>query len=335
MSKVFFREAIVRALDEQMRADPRVILLGQDIGTFGGAYREFAGLYSTFGAARVRDMPVAEQAMVAIGIGAAAGGLRPLVNITYMDFLMLALDPLVNYAAKVRYKTGGQVTAPVVIKTTAGARGQGVAHSQCLEAWLMAVPGLRVVAPSNAADAYFLLSGALRHDGPVVFVDHKRLFPTAGELTADPPFAMGRAAVARAGDDLTIVAHSYMVTVALAAAVELARSGISCEVVDLRSLAPLDVDCICDSVARTRRMLTLEEGQVVCGVGAEVAYRVTERLGPLRVSRIGALPAPVSSNPVLERLCVPDVGRVVASARRLLDDHEDRRGGGLSIREAT
>ncbi len=180
--KLFFREAIARALDEEMRRDGAVIVLGQDVGRFGGSYKEFAGLFDRFGAARVRDTPVAEAAMIGVGVGAAAAGMRPLVSITYMDFLMPGLDPLVNYAAKLRFKTGGQLHAPAVVKTTAGAKGQGVAHSQCIEAWMMGVPGLKVVAPSTPADAYGLLKSALRDDGPVLFVDHKRLFPLAGEV---------------------------------------------------------------------------------------------------------------------------------------------------------
>src|SRR3984885_3200494 len=181
VQKMFFREAIARAVREEMRDNPSVLILGQDVGRFGGSYREFDGLFEEFEAERVRDMPVAEAAMVGVGVGAAAAGLRPLVSITYMDFMMLGFDPLINYGAKLRYKTGGQLKAPLVVKTTAGAKGQGVAHSQCLEAWLMSVPGLKVVAPSTPADAYGLLKAALRHDGPVVYVDHKRLFPTAGE----------------------------------------------------------------------------------------------------------------------------------------------------------
>lgn len=317
--KRFFREAIGGALREEMRRDGRVMLLGQDVAEFGGSYKEFVGLHREFGAARVRNTPVAEAAMVGIGVGAAAAGLRPLVSITYMDFLMLGLDPLVNYAAKLRYKTGGQLRAPVVIKTTAGAKGQGVAHSQCIEAWLMAVPGLKVLAPSTAADAYGLLKAALRDDGPVVYVDHKRLFPTAGEVPLDgSPAPSGRAAVRREGNDVTIATHSYMTRVALEAADALAREAMSCEVVDLRTLAPLDVETLCASVAKTGALLTLEEGQTTCGVGAEVAYRVREALGSVPVVRVGALPAPVSSNPVLEALCVPDAARVATAVRGLL-----------------
>jgi pyruvate/2-oxoglutarate/acetoin dehydrogenase E1 component len=316
---MFFREAIARALREEMVRDDRVILLGQDVGSFGGSYKEFVGLHEAFGGARVRDTPVAEAAMIGLGVGAAAAGMRPLVSITYMDFLLLGLDPLVNYGAKVRYKTGGQLTAPVVVKTTAGAKGQGVAHSQCIEAWLMAVPGLKVVAPATSADAYGLLKSALRDDGPVVFVDHKRLFPTAGDVPTDEHCVpIGKAALLRQGDDLTLVTHSYMTRIALDAARRLADDGVSCEVVDLRSLAPLDLDTVCRSVARTRALVTLEEGQVTGGVGTEVAFRVRERLGDVRVARLGALPAPVSSNPVLEAACLPDVQRVVQTIRAAL-----------------
>jgi pyruvate/2-oxoglutarate/acetoin dehydrogenase E1 component len=317
--KLFFREAIARAVREEMRRDERVVVLGQDVGAFGGSYKEFLGLYDEFGPARVRDTPVAEAAMVGVGAGAAAAGLRPLVSITYMDFLMLGLDPLVNYAAKARYKTGGQITAPLVVKTTAGAKGQGVAHSQCIEAWLMGVPGLTVVAPSTPADAYGLMKSALRSDGPVLFVDHKRLFPMGGEVPlAETLIPFGEAVVRRRGDDATIVTHSYMTRVALEAAERLAGEGIECEIVDLRSLAPLDVETICASAARTGTLVTLEEGQLTCGVGAEVAFRVRERVGSLRVARVGALPAPVSSNPVLEAACLPDAKRVAQCVRQTL-----------------
>jgi pyruvate/2-oxoglutarate/acetoin dehydrogenase E1 component len=318
--KLFFREAIARAVREEMAANERVIVLGQDVGAFGGSYKEFLGLFDQFGASRVRDTPVAEAAMVALGVGAAAAGYRPLVSITYMDFLMLGLDPLVNYAAKARFKTGGQITAPVVVKTTAGAKGQGVAHSQCLEAWLMGVPGLVVVAPSNAADAYGLMKSALRHDGPVVFVDHKRLFPTAGEVPlAETCAPIGQAIIRRPGEHVTLATHGYMVRIAGEAAEGLAREGVSCEIVDLRTLAPLDTATVARSVARTRALVTLEEGQVPCGVGAEVAFQVQERIGAVRVARVGALPAPVSSNPVLEAASVPDAERVAQAVRRVLE----------------
>lgn len=317
--RMFFREAIMRAVREEMRDNDRIIVLGQDVGAFGGSYREFDGLFEEFGAVRVRDMPVAEAAMVGVGVGAAAAGLRPLVSITYMDFMMLGFDPLINYGAKLRYKTGGQLTAPIVVKTTAGAKGQGVAHSQCIEAWLMSVPGLKVVAPSTAADVYGMMKAALREEGPVVFVDHKRLFPVAGEVPVmEEIIPFGLAKICRPGTDLTISTHSFMTRIAMEAAELLQSEGVSAEVVDLRSLSPLDIDTIVGSVRRTSALLTLEEGQVTCGVGIEVIARVQELLGPTPAARVGALPAPVSSNQILESACLPDARRVVHAAKHLL-----------------
>jgi acetoin:2,6-dichlorophenolindophenol oxidoreductase subunit beta len=318
-TKMYFREAIIKALREEMRANERVLVLGQDVGAFGGSYREFDGLFAEFGPDRVRDTPVAEAATVGIGAGAAAAGFRPLVSITYMDFTMLGFDPLINYAAKLRYKTGGLLRAPLVVKTTAGALGQGVAHSQCIEAWLMSVPGLRVVAPSTPGDAYGLMKAALRADGPVVYIDHKRLFPIPGEVpVAETITPFGQALIRRPGSDLTLATHGFMARVALEAAQAMEAEGISCEVVDLRSLAPLDVETVAASVLRTGALLTLEEGQLTCGVGVEVATRVTERIGYHPTVRVGALPAPVSSNPVLEAACIPDASRIMAAARALL-----------------
>ena len=313
--RMFFREAIALALREAMRADPRVVVLGQDVGGFGGSYREFDGLFEEFGPGRVRDTPVSEAAAVGVGVGAAAAGLRPVVSITYMDFILLGLDGLVNYGAKLRYKTAGTLSAPVVVKTTAGAKGQGVAHSQCLEAWLMSVPGLRVVAPSTVADAYGLMKAALEADGPVVFVDHKKLFPISGPAPRPGEVTpLGVAAIVRPGADMTLATHGYMARIALEAADVLSAEGIDAEVIDLRSLSPLDIETLAGSVGRTRRLLTLEEGQVTSGVGAEVIARLQERLGPFPAARVGALAAPVSSNPVLEAACIPDAARVARAA---------------------
>lgn len=317
--KVFFNEAIAQALAEEMERDERVLLLGQDVAEFGGPYKETAGLLERFGPGRVRNTPVAEAAMVGVAVGAAAAGLRPVVCITYMDFLTLGLDPLVNYAAKLRFKTGGQLHAPLVLKTTAGAKGQGVAHSQCLESWLMNVPGLKVVAPSTPADAYGLLKSALRDDDPVVYVDHKRLFPTSGILPDKPDVVpLGQAALRREGRDVTVVTWSFMTRVVAQAAELLAAEGLSCEVIDLRSLAPLDLATIAASVRKTGALLTIEEGQVVCGVGAEIAFQVREVLPEARVARVGARRFPVSSSPVLEAFCLPDARRVVETVRQLV-----------------
>ncbi len=318
-TRTYFREAIARALREEMRDNAKILVLGQDVGAFGGSYREFDGLYKEFGSGRVRDTPVAENATIGIGVGLAAAGFRPVVGITYMDFLMLGLDPLVNYAAKLRYKTAGALTAPIVVKTTAGALGQGVAHSQCIEAWLMSVPGLTVVAPSNPADAYGLMKTALKAQGPVVYIDHKRLFPIPGEVSVAPSsLEFGKAAVRRTGSDITLISHGYMVTPVLDAATLLADQGISCDVIDIRSLAPLDIVTIVASVSKTGALLTVEEGQATCGVGAEVAARLNDRFLRFHWSRLGAEPAPVSSNPVLEAACLPNSARIVAAVHSLL-----------------
>ncbi|MBS0476654.1 MAG: 2-oxoglutarate dehydrogenase [Proteobacteria bacterium] len=318
VTRMFFREAVKRAVEEEMTRDARIFVLGQDVGAFGGSYREFDGLFARFGPERMRDTPVAEAASIGIAAGAAAAGYRPLAVITYMDFLMLGFDALINYAAKLRYKTAGALTAPMVVKTTAGAQGQGVAHSQCIEAWLMSVPGLKVVAPSTPADAYGLMKTALRSDGPVVYIDHKRLFPTPGDVPeAETLVPFGQAAIRRAGTDVSVICHGYMVRIALAAADLLEPEGISCEVIDLRTLAPMDVATLAASVERTGRLLTLEEGQITCGVGVEVATRIFDRIGVRPWARIGALPAPVSSNPVLEAACVPDADRVARAIRTL------------------
>ncbi|MBV1918290.1 MAG: hypothetical protein KUG65_09560, partial [Sphingomonadaceae bacterium] len=232
--RLFYREAIIRALSEEMERDPKLILMGQDIGPFGGSYKEFAGLQRRFGKQRVRDTPVAEASMVGLGVGASAMGWPSLVNITYMDFLMLGLDPLVNFAAKAKFKTAGQIRVPLVVKTTAGAKDQGVAHSQCIESWLMGVPGLKVVAPSSCSDAYGLLKSALREEGPVVFIDHKKLFPTSGEVSVkDVTVPIGQARILRQGDKVTLTTHSYMTRIAMEAAERLEEAGIGVEVIDL------------------------------------------------------------------------------------------------------
>jgi pyruvate dehydrogenase E1 component beta subunit len=308
--KMFFNEAVALALTEEMERDERIFILGQDVAEFGGAYKETAGLLRRFGPARVRNTPVAEAVMVGVGVGAAAAGMRPVVFITYMDFLTLALDPLVNQGAKLRFKTGGQLCCPLVVKTTAGAKGQGVAHSQCFESWLMNVPGLKVVAPATPADAYGLMK--------VVYVDHKRLFATAGVVPLGEVVPLGRAVCRREGRDVTLVAHSWMVRVVSRAADALAEEGISCAVIDLRTLAPLDESLIIASVSRTGALVTVEEGQLTCGIGAEIAFQVRQQCATVRVARVGPRPIPVSSSPVLEAWCLPDADKVAEAVRALL-----------------
>jgi acetoin:2,6-dichlorophenolindophenol oxidoreductase subunit beta len=319
MSKLFFREALARAIGEEMQRDPHLFLLGQDIAQHGGSYGETRGLFERFGPARVRNTPVAEAMTLGLAAGASAAGLRAMAFITYLDFLMLGLDALVNYAAKLSFKSAGALTAPMVVKATAGAKGQGPTHAQSIESWLMNVPGLTVLAPSSAGDAYGLLKTALRAPGPVVFIDHKKLFPLGGVVPEQEELIpVGRAIVRRAGRHLTLVAHSYMSVLALQAAEALAQSGIEAEIIDLRSLWPIDWDTLADSAARTGNVLVVEEGQVVCGVGAELAFGLHERIAGLKVARLGARRAPVSSSPVLEAYTIPDAHAIVQAARRLV-----------------
>ncbi len=319
MSRLFFREAIAKAIAEEMERDPAIVLMGQDIAEHGGSYAETRGLFARFGAERVRNTPVAEAVTVGLAAGAAAAGLRPLAFITYVDFLMIGLDPLVNYAAKLRFKSAGQLTSPMVVKATAGAKGQGPTHAQSLDAWLMSVPGLTVLAPSTSGDAYGLLKTALREPGPVVYIDHKRLFPLGGEVSDTGALVpVGSAAVRREGRHVTLVAHSYMSLVTVEAAKLLAKEGIEAEVIDLRSLWPIDWDTLTASAGRTGHVLCVEEGQEVCGVGTELTFVLRERLPGLRVARLGARRMPVSASPVLEAYALPDAERVAESARRLL-----------------
>jgi acetoin:2,6-dichlorophenolindophenol oxidoreductase subunit beta len=322
MPRLFFREAIARAIGEEMERDPRVILMGQDIAAHGGSYAETRGLFERFGAARVRNTPVAEAVTVGMAAGAAAAGLRPLAFITYVDFLMLGLDPLVNYAAKLRFKSAGQLTAPMVVKATAGAKGQGPTHAQSLDSWFMNVPGLTVLAPSTAGDAYGLLKTAMRASDPVVYIDHKRLFPLGGMVPeTEELIPVGSAAVRREGRHVTLVAHSYMSVVSLDAAKHLAAEGIESDVIDLRSLWPIDWDTLAASCRRTGHALFIEEGQEVCGVGTELAFGLQERVAGLRVARLGARRAPVSASPVLEAHMSPDAKRIAQCARDLLRRH--------------
>ena len=256
---------------------------------------------------------------VGFAAGAAAAGLRAMVFITYLDFLMLGLDALVNYAAKLRFKSAGQLTAPMVVKATAGAKGQGPTHAQSIESWLMSVPGLTVLAPSNAGDAYGLLKTALRAPGPVVFIDHKKLFPHGGIVPEQEELIpIGSAAVRRSGRHLTLVAHSYMSVLALEAATALASEGIEAEVIDLRSLWPIDWDTLIESARHTGHLLVVEEAQVACGVGAEIAFGLRERLPALRVARLGARRAPVAASAVLEAYTIPDAQAIVSAVQSLL-----------------
>ena len=315
-------QALQEALREAMQRDPTVFVMGEDIGVYGGAFGVTRGLQAEFGTQRVRCTPISEATIVGAATGAALTGLRPVVEIMFMDFLTLAMDQLANHAAKFRYMYGPQARVPLVLRTPAGGgRCYGATHSQSLEAWFLHVPGIKVVAPATPADAKGLLSAAIRDDNPVLFVEHKLLYATTGEVPEDDGFVpIGSAAVRRAGRDVTLVSYSYYVGVALEAATRLAADGIDAEVIDLRTLVPMDTPAILESVRKTGRLVCIEEGTQSGGVGAEIAARVAEHAyeyldAPIR--RVAAADVPIPFSPALEPLALPSTDDIVRTVRQL------------------
>jgi acetoin:2,6-dichlorophenolindophenol oxidoreductase subunit beta len=312
--------AITATLAEAMRADPRVLVLGEDVAE-GGPWGATAGLADEFGAERVRNTPISEAAIAGIAIGAAQSGLRPVVEIMFVDFVTLALDQLVNQAAKAHFMSGGQLTVPMVLRTQGGAGQRGGAqHSQSLEAWLTHVPGLKVVMPATAADAGGLLRAAIADPHPVVFIENKTLYFRREDARSEDVL-IGRARVVRPGRDVTVVAVSRLVHESLAAAEELARDGIEVEVVDPRTLVPLDLETIVESVSRTHRLVVAHEAVVHGGVGAEIAAQVQaaafdELDAP--IARVGAPFAPVPFSPPLEDAYLRGRDEVTAAIRASL-----------------
>lgn len=317
-------KAVGRALAEAMLADERVFVIGEDVAE-GGPFTTTAGLAGTFGRERVRNTPISEAAITGVAIGAAQSGQRPVLEIMYIDFLTLALDQLVNAAAKAHAMSGGQLTVPLVLRTQGGAGQRGGAqHSQSLEAWLTHVPGLKVVMPSGAADAAGLMAAAIADPGPVVFVEHKALYFRREDVPeAIVPIPLGRARALRAGDDVTIVATSRMVGEALAAADELSAEGIEAEVIDPRTLVPLDLATIVASVRRTNRLVVAHEAVVHGGFGAEVVAAVQEAAFDdldAPIERVGAPFAPIPFSPPLEDAYLPGRQQLLDAVRRLTVD---------------
>ncbi|GBD30195.1 2-oxoisovalerate dehydrogenase subunit beta [bacterium HR32] len=319
-----YAEAVREALRQAMEQDPGVVLLGEDIGTYGGAFGVTDGLLEQFGPERVRDTPISEAAITGCAIGAALTGLRPVLEVQFMDFITLCMEQLVLQAAKIRYMFGGKAQVPLVLRTPAGAgTGAAAQHSESLEAWFVHVPGLKVVAPSTPRDAKGLLLASIRDPNPVVFVEHKLLYRTRGPVPEEPyELPLGRAEVKREGTDVTVVATSGMVPRALAAADRLAEEGVSVEVVDPRTLRPLDTDTILASVRKTGRVVVVYEGVKTLGVGAEIAARIAESdaLYHLQapVVRLGGAECPIPYNRNLERAAVPQEEDVVQAVRQVL-----------------
>jgi pyruvate/2-oxoglutarate/acetoin dehydrogenase E1 component len=316
-----FIEILRRTLDEEMARDAAVYLLGEDVAA-GGAFGVTKGLVDKFGAQRVRNTPISEAAITGVATGAALCGLRPVLEIMFIDFATLALDCLVNQSAKYRYMSGGQLAVPMVVRTQSGAAGGAAAqHSQSLESWFIHVPGLVVVAPSSPMEAYGLLKSAIRLGDPVLFIEHKRLYAMKEDFAAPaelPP--IGQARVARAGADVTVIAYSAMVRNALEAADELATGGVSVEVLDLRTLSPLDMQTIAASVSKTHRVVIAHEAVLAGGVGAELAARISAELFDeldAPVARVGCPFAPIPFAPELERSLLPGTANIVRAVREL------------------
>jgi acetoin:2,6-dichlorophenolindophenol oxidoreductase subunit beta len=317
-------QAVNRALADAMERDASVILLGEDIGAAGGPFGATRGLLDRFGADRVRDTPIAEASIVGAAVGAALSGMRPVVEIMFMDFITLAMDALVNQAAKARFMFGGQRSVPMVLRTPhGGGVSAGPQHSQCLEAWFCHVPGLKVVCPATPADAYGLLRAAVDDPNPVVVVEHKALYGMKAEVPEElPPVPIGRARLARPGGDATIVAYGAAVHWAEEAARLLAAEGTEAEVLDLRSLQPWDEAAVLASLARTHRLVIAHEAVEAFGVGAEIAARMAD-IGfdelDAPIIRVAAPFTPVPFAKPLEAAWRPDATRIAAAVRRTLE----------------
>jgi pyruvate dehydrogenase E1 component beta subunit len=319
---ITYREAVAEGIAREMRRDPAVVCLGEDIGEAGGVFKTTAGLFKEFGPERVWDTPISEQAIVGAAMGAAMTGMRPVAEIMFSDFLACCWDYLANEIPKVRYMTGGQVTVPLVVRTAnGGGLGFGAQHSQATENWALTVPGLKIAAPSTPADVVGMMAAAIRSDDPVVFFEHKGLFATKGPpAPRDHVVELGRAAVVREGADVTLVALASMVPVVLKAAALLAADGIDVEVVDLRSLVPLDMATVLASLGRTSRLVVVEENPYQGGWGATVVSVVADEgfgLLDAPVRRVAGECVPLPFADALEEQVIPTVDKVVAAVRSL------------------
>jgi acetoin:2,6-dichlorophenolindophenol oxidoreductase subunit beta len=320
--EITFAQAINEALAEEMRRDPRVFIIGEDVAEAGTPFKVLTGLAKEFGTKRVIDSPISEAGIAGIGVGAAMTGMRPVVDIMFGDFITLTMDQLVNQAAKIHYMSGGKLKVPMVLRTTLGATRRSAAqHSQSLHAWLSHIPGLKVAVPSTPYDAKGLLKSAIRDDNPVVFFEDKMMYQLKGRVpTEEYTIPLGVGDVKRAGSDITLVATSSMVHVALAAAEALQTSAISAEVVDVRTTVPLDKETINESVKKTSRAIVIDEGYERYGVTAEIVSVIVDGAFyylDAPVKRMGAMDVPVPFSPVLEDQTVPTAEAVAAVAKGL------------------
>ena len=326
MAELTYRQAVAAGIAQEMERDPTVVLIGEDVGVAGGVFKLTEGLFDKFGPDRVRDTPISEQAIVGAAMGAAMTGLRPIAELMFSDFFAVAWDMVANQIAKTRYMTDGQISLPLVLRTANGAGLRfGAQHSQSVENWAMAIPGLKVVAPSTPADVVGLMAAAIRDPDPVVFCEHKALFAVKGDVPdGEHVIPLGKAAVLREGSDVTVVALAAMVPRAVEAAERLAADhGISAEVIDLRCLVPLDVKTILASVAKTSRLFTVEENPRLCGWGAEIVSLVADEgfyTLDAPIVRITTPHIPLPSAATLEDLAIPTVDRIVETIQRRLEE---------------
>ncbi len=323
MPELTFVEALRAAMEAEMRRDPSLMLIGEDIGRYGGIFGATKGLLDQFGPKRVRSTPISESTIIGAALGAAMTGIRTVAELMYVDFTTCAMDQIVNQTAKMHYMSGGKLKVPLVIRTQeGGGRGNAAQHSQCLEAWFLHVPGLKVVLPSTPADAKGLLTAAIRDDNPVLFIEHKLLYATKGHVPeGEHLIPLGRAEIKRAGRDVTIVTISQTVLKALKAAERLAMEGIEAEVIDLRTLAPLDLGRVLESVRRTNRVVIAHEACRRGGFGAELAAQIQEEAFDFLdapIQRVGALDVPIPYSKPMEEYVIPDDERIVAAAKRVL-----------------
>ncbi len=317
-----YRDAIKEALREEMQRDERVFIMGEEVGVWGGTYAVTRGLIDEFGEKRVRDTPIAEAVIVGAAVGAAMGGLRPIAELMTINFSLVAIDQIVNNAAKIHYMFGGNIRVPLVIRTPAGWGQLAATHSQSFEAWYASLPGLIVAMPATPADAKGMLKAAIRDENPVMFIEHARLYGVQGEVPeGDYTIPFGKSEIKRAGKDVTIISYSRMLHVSLAAAEQLAAEGIQAEVIDLRTLRPLDMEPVYESVRKTHRAIVVEEDWVTCGMGAEIAARIGKETFDYLdapVERVGAVEVPMPYAKNLEALALPDEKSVIEVVRAML-----------------
>ena len=325
MREITYLEAVREAMSQKMRQDKDVFILGEDIGVYGGAFGVTRGMIEEFGPERVRNTPISESGIAGAAVGSALTGMRPILELQFSDFITIATDQIVNQAAKIRYMYGGKGNVPMVLRTPAGSgTGAAAQHSQSLEAWMVHIPGLKVVQPSTAYDAKGLLIAAIEDDNPVIFYEHKLLYRTKSEVPEEMySIPLGKAEVKREGTDVTVIATAIMVHKALEAANELEKEGISVEVVDPRTLVPLDVDTLVSSVCKTGRCVIVHEAVKRGGIGGEIAGVIVESEAfdylDAPIQRLGGRPVPIPYNPNLEKAAVPQVPDIIRAVKATIN----------------